>query len=299
MELRDKNGLTEKEFLEKYRPGDYERPSVAVDTVIFTATQSDSDNYRRLPEKSLKILLIRRGGHPYLGQWALPGGFAEPHESTEQAAKRELLEETGVDGIYLEQLYTFSEPDRDPRMRVMSCSYMALADSSKIQLSAGDDAQCAEWFNISLKKTYENSNETDNGIEYSEEYSLTLEKDDIKLSAALKHIIKKSCRGTEDILDIISSDGIAFDHAKIITFALIRLRGKILYSDIALNLMPEEFTLTEFQQVYEIILDRQLLKAPFRRKFGVLAEETDSVKKDAGHRPSRLFRKKWLNGTVL
>ena len=63
--------------------------------------------------------------------------------------------------------------------------------------------------------------------------------------------------------------------------------------------MPEEFTLTEFQQVYEIILDRQLLKAPFRRKFGVLAEETDSVKKDAGHRPSRLFRKKWLNGTVL
>ena len=299
MELRDKNGLTEKEFLEKYRPGDYERPSVAVDTVIFTATQSDSDNYRRLPEKSLKILLIRRGGHPYLGQWALPGGFAEPHESTEQAAKRELLEETGVDGIYLEQLYTFSEPDRDPRMRVMSCSYMALADSSKIQLSAGDDAQSAEWFNISLKKAYEHSSETDNGIEYSEEYELVLENDEITLIAVLKHVVRKSCKGTEDILNIIRCDGIAFDHAKIITFALIRLRGKILYSDIALNLMPDEFTLTELQQVYEIILDKQLLKAPFRRKFGVLAEETDSVKKDAGHRPSRLFRKKWLTGNVL
>lgn len=299
MELRDKNGLTEKEFLESYHPGDYERPSVAVDTVIFTATQSDSKNYRRLPEKKLKILLIKRGGHPYLGQWALPGGFAEPHESTEQAAKRELFEETGVNGIYLEQLYTFSDPYRDPRMRVMSCSYMALADSSKILLNAGDDAQSAEWFNISLKKAYEHSSETDNGIEYSEEYELVLENDDITLTAALKHIVKKSCKGTEDILDIIRCDGIAFDHAKIITFALIRLRGKILYSDIALNLMPDEFTLTELQQVYEIILDKQLLKAPFRRKFGVLAEETDSVKKDAGHRPSRLFRKKWLTGNVL
>ena len=299
MELKDKNGLTEKEFLESYRPGDYERPSVAVDTVIFTATQSDSKNYRRLPEKNLKILLIRRGGHPYLGQWALPGGFAELHESTEQAAKRELFEETGVNGIYLEQLYTFSDPDRDPRMRVMSCSYMALADSSKIMLNAGDDAQSAEWFNISLEKTYEHSSETDNGIEYSEEYELVLENDDITLTAVLKHVVRKSCKGTEDILNIIRCDGIAFDHAKIITFALIRLRGKILYSDIALNLMPDEFTLTELQQVYEIILDKQLLKAPFRRKFGVLAEETNSVKKDAGHRPSRLFRKKWLTGNVL
>ena len=176
---------------------------------------------------------------------------------------------------------------------------MALADSSKILLNAGDDAQSAEWFNISLKKAYEHSSETDNGIEYSEEYELVLENDDITLTAALKHIVKKSCKGTEDILDIIRCDGIAFDHAKIITFALIRLRGKILYSDIALNLMPDEFTLTELQQVYEIILDKQLLKAPFRRKFGVLAEETDSVKKDAGHRPSRLFRKKWLTGNVL
>lgn len=299
MEIKDKNGLTEKEFLEKYRPGDYERPSVAVDTVIFTATQSDSRNYRRLPEKSLKILLIKRGGHPYLGQWALPGGFAEPYESTEQAAKRELFEETGVDGIYLEQLYTFSEPDRDPRMRVMSCSYMALADSSKIQLNAGDDAQSAEWFNISLEKTSETGSETDNGIEYRQEYALVLEKDDIRLTAALTHVVKKSCKGTEDNISIVKCDGIAFDHAKIITFALIRLRGKILYSDIALNLMPDEFTLTELQQVYEIILDKQLLKAPFRRKFGVLAKETDSVKKDAGHRPSRLFRKKWLTGNVL
>ena len=122
MEIRDKNGLTEKEFLERYQPSDYERPSVATDMVIFTARDCKEDNYRKLPEKKLQILLIKRGGHPYMNKWALPGGFVEPDETTEQAAKRELLEETGVDNIYLEQLYTFSEPKRDPRMWVMSCS---------------------------------------------------------------------------------------------------------------------------------------------------------------------------------
>ena len=121
--LRDKEGLTEEQFLASYRPGDYERPSVAADMVIFTVTDAEEENYRKLAKKELRILLIRRGGHPYLGCWALPGGFVRPTETTEQAAARELREETGVSEVYLEQLYTFSKPDRDPRTRVMSCSY--------------------------------------------------------------------------------------------------------------------------------------------------------------------------------
>ena len=150
-ELRDKNGLTEAEFLASYQPGDYPRPSVATDMVIFTVTDEDEENYRKLPEKELRVLLVRRGGHPFLGCWALPGGFVRPAETTEEAAERELREETGVDQVYLEQLYTFSQPGRDPRTWVMSCSYMALADSSQVAVQAGDDADDAAWFKLTFR----------------------------------------------------------------------------------------------------------------------------------------------------
>ena len=129
-ELRDRNGLTEAEFLSSYEPGDYVRPSVAADMVIFTVMETEEENYRKLPEKELDVLLIQRGVHPYLGCWARPGGFVRPDETTEAAARRELKEETGVDHVYLEQLYTFSEPERDPRTWVMSCSYMELSTTS-------------------------------------------------------------------------------------------------------------------------------------------------------------------------
>ena len=107
MEIRDKNGLTEKEFLAQYRPGDYERPSVATDMVIFTAENREENNYRRLPQKVLRLLLIKRGGHPYLGSWALPGGFVNPSETTEQAAERELKEETRHISKLLEDYLNF------------------------------------------------------------------------------------------------------------------------------------------------------------------------------------------------
>lgn len=151
MNLLDRDGLTEQQFLEQYRAGDFERPSVAADMVIFTVTNTEADSYRKLPEKELRILLIRRGGHPFLGNWALPGGFVRPDETTEQAAVRELHEETGVDDVYLEQLYTFSDVGRDPRTWVMSCSYMALINSDQVQLKAGDDADLAAWFKVTYR----------------------------------------------------------------------------------------------------------------------------------------------------
>ncbi len=295
MEIRDKNGLTEKEFLAQYRPGDYERPSVATDMVIFTAENREENNYRRLPQKVLRLLLIKRGGHPYLGSWALPGGFVNPSETTEQAAKRELLEETGVKNIYLEQLYTFSEPKRDPRMWVMSCSYMALIDSTQVEVKAGDDARSAEWFDVLLETESESITETDSGYVSTTDYLLTLTNTEIgeTITAKVRRTKTRTATGVESEYQIAACDGLAFDHAKIITFAIERLRGKITYTDIALNLMPEYFTLTELQQVYEIILNKPLLKAPFRRKYGSLGEETDQLTKDAGHRPSRLYKRKW------
>jgi len=120
-----------------YDASQYERPSVTVDVVIFT-----------LRENRLHVLLVQRKNWPYAGQWAIPGGFVEMDESLEEAARRELAEETGLDDpdVYLEQLYTFGDPDRDPRTRVITVAYFALVGADLLQVQAGSDAAAADWF---------------------------------------------------------------------------------------------------------------------------------------------------------
>lgn len=277
--LKDRNGLTEEQFLASYRPGNYERPSVAADMVIFTVTDAAEENYRKLAEKELRILLIQRGSHPYLGCWALPGGFVRPTETTEQAAARELQEETGVSEVYLEQLYTFSQPDRDPRTRVMSCSYMALIDSSRVQVKAGDDADQAAWFQASFRQKEQSDRR--------ERWELTLSHEDTFLRALLE---KETGRPFTEST-ILNSGSLAFDHARILAYAFERLRGKLSYTDLALHLMPEHFTLTQLQQVYEVVLDKKLPAAAFRRKISPLVTETENFTENEGHRPSRLYRR--------
>ncbi len=117
---------------------DFEQPSVTVDLVIFT-----------IKDNSLKVLLVKRNTEPFKDKWALPGGFVRINESLEEAAKRELQEETGVKEVYLEQLYSFGEPKRDPRGRVITISYFALINSDKIKLKASTDVSDAIWFSIS------------------------------------------------------------------------------------------------------------------------------------------------------
>lgn len=120
-----------------YDPSRYERPSVTVDVVILTMRQ-----------RRLEALLIKRKRWPFEGLWAIPGGFVEPDESLEDAARRELNEETGVRDVYLEQLYTFGDPNRDPRTRVITVVYYALIRAETLQVAAGDDAAEAQWFPI-------------------------------------------------------------------------------------------------------------------------------------------------------
>lgn len=117
---------------------DFEKPSVTVDLVIFT-----------IKEDLLKVLLVKRNVEPFKDIWALPGGFVRIKESLEDSAKRELQEETGVRNVYLEQLYTFGNPKRDPRGRVITISYLALINSDKIKLKASTDASEAKWFSVS------------------------------------------------------------------------------------------------------------------------------------------------------
>lgn len=112
--------------------------SVAVDCVVFGFEE----------EAGLQILLIERGYEPFAGRWALPGGFVEPGEGLDAAALRELSEETAVSKIYLEQLYTFGAPDRDPRGRVISVAYYALVRETDHAPQAGSDARRARWFPV-------------------------------------------------------------------------------------------------------------------------------------------------------
>lgn len=138
--IRDKNGLTEEEFLASYRADRYERPSVTVDIVLFAGE---------------RVLLIRRGGHPFLGKLAFPGGFVEPNETVRQAAFRELQEETQAQDVILKQLQVFSEPDRDPRTRIITVPFLAFPSGSPEELiasvSAGDDAADASFWDFSVQ----------------------------------------------------------------------------------------------------------------------------------------------------
>ena len=117
-----------------YNPDDYEHPSVTVDVVIFS-----------LIDERLQVLLVRRRNEPFKEMWALPGGFVRMNESLEEAAARELEEETDVTGVYVEQLYTFGQPDRDPRTRVITVAYYALVPVSAIDHQAGSDAKSTAW----------------------------------------------------------------------------------------------------------------------------------------------------------
>ncbi len=141
--IRDKNGLTEAEFLERYNPGDWERPSLTADICIIT------------DEREKKILLIRRGNHPCLGKWALPGGFSEKGERIEESAARELEEETTIkmEAKDLTLVGIYSKPGRDPRGWTVTAAYKAIVDPTKVKPIAADDAADARWFKISVEDT--------------------------------------------------------------------------------------------------------------------------------------------------
>jgi 8-oxo-dGTP diphosphatase len=209
----------------------YPKPAVAVDIVVFSIISDE-----------LKILLIKRGQQPFTDMWSLPGGFVRIHEPLENAALRELEEETGIKDVYLEQLYTFGDPKRDPRGRVISVVYFALLDSTKIKpyKTGEEEIIDVQWVNI------------------------------------------------EEI-----PHNLAFDHDEIIKYALKRLRYKLEYSSIGLELLPSLFTLAEMQKLYEIILNEKLDKRNFRKKtLSMNIIEPTKQYKTGQHRPALLYRLK-------
>ncbi len=143
MKKVDSKGLTEKEFLAQYNPDKYPKPSLTADILIFKKNTEDN---------TTELLLIRRKGHPFIGCWALPGGFAERGETIGETAKRELEEETGVKGLTMELVGVYSKPGRDPRGWTVSVAYMAVVNDRDIKAKAGDDAEDIGWGKLVIKK---------------------------------------------------------------------------------------------------------------------------------------------------
>lgn len=240
----------EQQYLSSYDPNAFDRPSVTVDVVILT-----------LREGHLEALLVKRKEHPYLNYWSLPGGFVQTHESLDEAAARVLRQKAGLEGmvgmeresphkhpVYLEQLYTFGDPRRDPRMRVISVAYYALVEASHIR-------EVGEEIALFKLRTPEGASSVEIFDGKNKKYSL------------------------------------AFDHAEILGVALRRIRGKLSYTPIGFELLPERFTLRQLQAVHETILQKKLNKDSFRRKMlasGML-EATGELERGLG-RPAELYR---------
>ena len=266
---------SEEDFLKHYDSSKFEKLSLTTDILIISIADEKVDNYRKTSKKNMSILLVKRDDYPFKDKWCLPGGFLDVHEDLEDAPNRILKRETNLDNIYLEQLYTFGEVHRDPRMRIVSTSYMALIDKNSLNTKLMENAS---WFNVSVKE--------EKGI-----VSILLDNGKDVLKTKIKKILKDKTTDRYKF-EIIENNDLAFDHALVILSGIERLKNKIKEKDIVFKMMPKEFTFVELQQVNEVILDKKLLDPAFRRIIANKVEATDDYKTGEGHRPSRLFRYK-------
>lgn len=267
---------TEEDFLKDYNPDKYERPSINTDILMLSVSSEETTNYRKTDKKKMSILLNKRDSFPFKDKWCLPGGFVLIDENLDDAPKRILKKETNLENIYLEQLYTFGEVDRDPRMRVISTSYMALIDKNRLNKTLSEKSS---WFDITL---YE---EKDDIVD------IVLNNGTDTIDFRIKKVLREQTTDRYSF-KIIENDYLAFDNPLVILAGLERLKNKLEYTDIVFNMMPEVFTLGELQQVYEVILGKKLLDPAFRRIIANKVEKTDKMKTGGGHRPSVLFRYK-------
>lgn len=264
--------MDEEKFLSSYDITAFERPSVAADVAVLSMFEEETDNHRKDSEARIHLLLIKRGEHPYINSWALPGGFLRPTETVESCAVREIREETNLSLSTLIPIGVFSEPDRDPRGRILSAAFVSIINE-KAAVTGGTDAIGAAWFALDYQCE-------------DDRLRICLTGGGEQLTAELRRV--KSSFGCP-VFEEISNDGLAFDHAKIIATALMALQEQLEEGELAFSFLPERFTLSALQRVYEMIGGAPLLTANFRRKTAHLVRETEEFTEGAGHRPARLF----------
>lgn len=271
----------EKKFLELYSDSEYAKPSVTVDAVILRLVDKEINNYRKLPEKKLQVFLTKRQFFPYKDMYAIIGTFIDLNYELTQTMKLCVKNKVNLLNFYYEQLFTFGEKARDPRTRVLSTSYLLLTNKNE-KLKNGD------WFDIDIREEIVEKHQNEFGYNIKKEIFLTLSNGDIKLTnKILVNLTKENLEEKKSVT--IKNSNLAFDHIKIIYYALERLKNKLEYTDIVFNLMPKEFTLTELKNSYEIILNEKLLDANFRRKTSKLVVPTNNFVTGKGHRSSQLY----------
>lgn len=279
---------SEEEFLKDYDSNKFDKPSVTNDLIIFTTENMEEENIRKVPRKGMQVLLVKRDEYHEKGKWAIPGGFVHINESLEDGATRKLKEETGMDNVYMEQLYTFGETNRDSRTRVISIGNIALISKENINYNKSNKNMESMWFWIN-KKILNKVNSEDYIINIYE-LSLISEDGNIEIKYEITEKIEKNIlkRKNEIYNNILGKDELAFDHYKILDYAIDRIRNKVEYTPIALNLLPRLFTVKELQNVYEAIMGREILN--FRRKMGDMIIETDEIIEGKPFRPAKMFK---------
>ncbi|MCU0686903.1 MAG: NUDIX domain-containing protein [Polyangiaceae bacterium] len=233
-------------FLASYDVNAFERPSVAVDVALVTAAAGE-----------LFTLLVRRQAPPQAGRWALPGTFVGMGEALEAAAARALATKAALAGVFVEQLYTFGAPGRDPRTRVISVAHYALVDRERfVEAAAAAGVEAVAMFKLQVPWVGE--------------------------AGGPARVVDASGCG----------HALAFDHADILGAAIKRLRGKLNYAPVGFELLGDAFTLLELQRVHEAVLGRPLNKDSFRRRMlaSGLLEPTGQSETNVGHRPALLYR---------
>ena len=267
-------GQTLEEFLAAYDETLYRRPSNTVDMILMT-----------ISEGSLKILLVKRGDHPFIHDWALPGGFINFDEDMETAVQRELAEETNItDNTYFKQLYTFGNADRDPRTRIISTAYLSMTPEENIRnTAAGDDAAETGWFTIS--KITENTDDSGR----KSVLRMDLDEKDIHMIYDVNDSVRSNYVETRSSLNPQSNAKLACDHIKAINMAMDQIQHRAASTGILFNMLPEEFTLRQAQTVYEAIIGRKTDTGNFRRDIKKMLKPTGR-KCATGGKAAELYR---------
>ncbi len=221
-----------------------DRFAITVDIALLTAQDG-----------LLWTLLVDRSHEPFAGARCLPGGFVQPDESLDAAAARVLRQQPRLADLFIEQLYSFGDPQRDPRERIITIAYFALVHADRFREACGDSVD-----RVVGRVEVPWEGETGGPVTVSTEAGEPID--------------------------------LAFDHDEILGMAVKRLRGRLNYSPIGFQLLPERFTLMQLQTVHETISGRPVNKDSFRRRMlasGDL-EATGTRQRNVGHRPAKLYR---------